>query len=198
VDQLATQIAIAAFAQAEMPHLAAAAVLPGHQAEPGGEMAARAEGRGVGHGRGERGGDHRADARNLAQRAADGVRAGQRDQPAVERGDLRLEVAQLGGQDLQHLAGERRDAVVLDLADEGEQLPHAGLTLGRNDPELGEVPAQRVDRGGALADQLVAHPVQHTRRLLLRALDRHEPHARPRHRLAAGFGVGRIVLVALD
>ena len=161
-------------------------------------MPPRAERARIGHGRGERGGDHRADAGHLGQRPADRVGAGQRDQAPVEPGDLALEVAEMGGQDLQHLAGERRDAVVLDLADEGEQLPHAGLALRRDDAELGQMAAQGIDRRRALADQLVAHPMQHQHRLLRRALDRYEPHARPLHGLAACLGVGRIMLVALD
>jgi hypothetical protein len=40
--------------------------------------------------------------------------------------------------------------------------------------------------------------VQHQRRLLLRALDRNEAHSGARHRFAAGIGVGRVVLAALD
>jgi hypothetical protein len=65
-------------------------------------------------------------------------------------------------------------------------------------PNSGEMAAQRVDRRGALADQLVAHAMQYQRRLLVPGLHRHEAHARPLHRLAARLGVGRIVLVALD
>ena len=43
-------------------------------------------------------------------------------------------------------------------------------------------------------DQLVAHPLEHQGR----TLHRHEAHARPLHRLGAGPGVGRVVLVGLD
>ena len=50
----------------------------------------------------------------------------------------------------------------------------------------------------AIADQPVAHPDQHQARLLLSRLHRHEAHRWPAHRLAKRFGVGRIVLAALD
>jgi hypothetical protein len=140
-DQLAAQIAIAAFAQAEMAHLAAGAVLGGHAAEPGGEMAARVESGCVGHGRGERGGNDRADTRNFAQGAADRVRAGQRHQPAVELGDLVREIPQVRGEGLQHRPAERWDTIVLDLAEQGKQLPYAGPTPCRDDAERREMAA---------------------------------------------------------
>jgi hypothetical protein len=85
-----------------MPHLAAAGVLPGHQPEPGGEMAARTERPRVGHGGGKRRGDHRADARHLSQRAAHRVGAGQRDQLRSSAASLLLQLPQVCCQGLQH------------------------------------------------------------------------------------------------
>jgi hypothetical protein len=73
---------------------------------------------------------------------------------------------------------------------------HVPRSLRLDDAELGEVPADRVDQLGALADEQVAHPVQHQRRLLRLALDRDEAHRRPCHRLADGRGVGGVVLAA--
>jgi hypothetical protein len=35
-------------------------------------------------------------------------------------------------------------------------------------------------------------------RLVIKALHRHEPHRRPRHRLANSFGIAPVILVALD
>ena len=49
-----------------------------------------------------------------------------------------------------------------------------------------------------LNSETLAWPVQRLDVLLLDALDRHKPHARPAHRLADRFSVRSIVLVALD
>ena len=58
--------------------------------------------------------------------------------------------------------------------------------------------AHGIDQLRALADQQVTRPVQHQRSLLLGALDRHEAHRRPRHRLADRGRIGSVVLAALD
>ena len=58
--------------------------------------------------------------------------------------------------------------------------------------------AKRIDAHRPLFDQQFARLVQHQRRLLLRALDRNEAHSGARHRFAAGIGVDRVVLAALD
>jgi hypothetical protein len=161
-------------------------------------VAPRAKGARIRDGRGERGGNHRADARNLGQRSADRIGASHHDQAPVEAGGLGLELSDLGDQQLQQLAGHRRDAVVLERAEGLQQLAQTGLTLRRDDPELGQGATQPVDGRRPLTDQLVAHPVQHQARLLGLGLDRHEAHARPLHGFAAGLGIGGIVLVGLD
>ena len=120
------------------------------------------------------------------------------DQAAVELRRPPLEIVQVGNQALQQLACERRDASVLNVSDHSQELTQAALPSRGDDPELGQVAAQSVDRGGALLQQLLAHPVQHQHRLLVLALGRDEPHAGALHRLAAGLGIGRIVLVGLD
>ena len=70
--------------------------------------------------------------------------------------------------------------------------------LGRNNAELRQMAAQRVDRLCALAHQKIACPEQHAPRLLLLRLHCHETHGRPRCRLADRLGVGRVVLLPLD
>jgi hypothetical protein len=57
---------------------------------------------------------------------------------------------------------------------------------------------ERVDAHRALLDQQFAGLVQHQHRLLIRALDRHEPHAGPRHRLTDRRRVDGVVLAPLD
>ena len=65
------------------------------------------------------------------------------------------------------------------------------------DAELGQQTADHVDQLRALLDQQIARPVHRQRRLLLGRLHRHEPHRRPRHRLADRFRIGSVGLAAL-
>src|SRR5580704_7864575 len=69
--------------------------------------------------------------------------------------------------------------------------------LGRDQAELRQMPAQRVDVHRALLDHQIPRLVEHQRGLLICALDRHEAHLRPRHSLADRRRVGRVVLAAL-
>jgi len=57
--------------------------------------------------------------------------------------------------------------------------------------------AKRVNTHGALLDEHFSGLVQHQHGLLIRTLDRHETHARPRHRLADRRRVDRIILARL-
>ncbi len=58
------------------------------------------------------------------------------------------------------------------------------------------MPTDGVRQLGAALDHPLTGPQQHQRRLFLGALDRHEAHRRPAHRLTAAFGVAGVVLVA--
>ena len=69
--------------------------------------------------------------------------------------------------------------------------------FGRDDPELREVTAQGVDQHRPLPDQEVPSLVEHQGCLLIDALDRHEAHRRPGHRLADGLGISGVGLSAL-
>ena len=79
-----------------------------------------------------------------------------------------------------------------------EQWPDVPHSLGRRQPELSRMTADRIGKLGAIADQPVAHPGQHEGCLLPRALHRHEAHRQPAHRLAQRLGIGRVALAALD
>jgi hypothetical protein len=57
---------------------------------------------------------------------------------------------------------------------------------------------QGIDAHVPLLDQQLSLFVQHQRRLLLLALDRHEVHVGPRHGLADRGRVGGVVLTALE
>ena len=68
---------------------------------------------------------------------------------------------------------------------------------GSDNAELGEMSADRVGELGALAVEHQPHPVQHHHALLLRRLDGHKAHRRPRHGLADRLGIRGVVLAAL-
>jgi hypothetical protein len=67
--------------------------------------------------------------------------------------------------------------------------------LRGDQPELGAVTADGVDQHGALANEQLAASMKHQHALPLGALDRHQAHGRPGHRLADRLSVGRIVLL---
>ena len=90
------------------------------------------------------------------------------------------------------------DSLVGRVLDQPHQLARLGGPLRPNDPELGQMAAQRVDVHGLLLDQQLADPMQLTNALLLDRLDRNKAHRRPGDRLGDRLGIGGIVLVALD
>ena len=115
----------------------------------------------------------------------------------AEHGQLRRELLELldeHRQDPTRQLGQARLGLVPDRRD---QLCDMARALGRDDAELGQMPAQGVDQHGALTHEQITGAVDGQRRLLRFALDRDEPHRRPGHRLADRRGVGRIVLVPL-
>jgi hypothetical protein len=119
-------------------------------------------------------------------------------QPGVELLDPAFRVAQLVNQTLKNAPGQGGNPRILQVGQHGGQLRDRAGALRRHDAEFGQVGAQRVDQLGLLADQGLAHPVDRQGALLLLGLDRHEPQARPLHRLADRLGVGPVVLLALD
>jgi hypothetical protein len=82
------------------------------------------------------------------------------------------------------------------IVDDREERGEAGHALGSDHPELGHMAAQRIGGLETLAHQQRAGLEPHPRCLLFNCLDRHEAHGRPGHRLADGFGIGGIGLVA--
>ena len=91
-----------------------------------------------------------------------------------------------------------RQARIVEVRDDRQQLLHAGPTTCRDDPELGHVAAKRADGAGPLCDQSIPDPMQHQQRLLGLALDRNEPHARPLNGFATTLGIGGVVLIGLE
>src|SRR6516225_12436667 len=60
------------------------------------------------------------------------------------------------------------------------------------------MPPQGIDQLGPLPQQKIARAMLHQPTLLLSRFDPYKAHGRPANRLTDRFGVGRIVLVALD
>lgn len=94
---------------------------------------------------------------------------------------------------LRALAGMRPSLI----SDHGSQFFGLLDATRRNNPEFGQVAPQRIDQHGTLPNQQIADTVRSERCLLFWGLDRHKAHRGPAHGFADGFGIGRIMLVAL-
>src|SRR3954447_8329523 len=71
-------------------------------------------------------------------------------------------------------------------------------SFGSDHAELGQVPAERVDGLGALANQQVPRAKHDGGGLLVRAFEGHKAHSGPLSGLADRFGIGHVVLLPLD
>jgi len=80
----------------------------------------------------------------------------------------------------------------------GGQLHQIGDTWVGDQPEFGQVRAQRIRRHGPLAHNQRSGSVRHQNTLLLNCLYRHKPHCRTLHGLADRFCINRIAFAALD
>ena len=119
-------------------------------------------------------------------------------QPRVEVLDPLFGVAQLVDEALENASRQTGNPGILQVGHHGGQLRDLAGALGCDNAELGEVSTQRVDQLSLLGDQRLAHPVDRQGALLLLALDRDKPHARSLHRFADRFGIGPVILLALD
>ncbi len=112
---------------------------------------------------------------------------------ALEASDRHLELA--------HVLEELRNAARRARRQIFEQCrylaTHLDGMLRNHVTELGEQPAQAIDRRGAFLDEALSDPMQTQVRPLLEAFRRHEPHAGMSDRLADRFGVVAVVLAAL-
>jgi hypothetical protein len=147
-------------------------VLAGSEAEPRGKAPATGDDPRVDDRRHHRRGDHRADAGDCGQPPDGGGAAGLMLQASVEVGDPHLDHPQMLDLKDQELARDRRQARVVKVRDDRQQLLHAEPTTCRDEPELGHVPANCTDRAGSFCDQPIPDPMQHQQGLLGLALDR--------------------------
>lgn len=169
---------------------------PGHEPEPGGEVAAALEGAEVGREGGDGARRDRTDPGRRAETAEFGIRPRRR--------------IQLVGQPLDHLGGtrdlleakrahppDRSWRIDLGLGESVFEHREAGRPLRRHEAELRQVAAQRIDQLGALPNEALVGPERHRAALRPGALDRHEPHGRARGGLRDRLGVGAVVLLPL-
>src|SRR5215831_17168080 len=91
-----------------------------------------------------------------------------------------------------------RNAIILLISDDLEQLCRAIATLGRDKAELGHVPTDGIRQHRSLTNQKLPAAMQHQARLLLGRLRRHKSHRRPRDRLADCGRIVGIICCALD
>src|SRR5262249_42691005 len=112
--------------------------------------------------------------------------------------DRCLDLLDLICQHLQYLPRHSRQALIAIIADNGDQLAHIAQALRRHHSELRQMCPQRIHQHRALAHQLLATTMQQLTCLLLSRLNRHKPHGRSPNGFTNRFGVGGVVLVALD
>jgi hypothetical protein len=117
----------------------------------------------------------RPDAGNLHQPAAGFIGRRQFLEPRVERADARLRRLDHVGQFEQRPSSQLRQGLLAG-PDEPDQPRRARRPQRRDDAELGQMGAQRVDQRGSLGDQHPTRLIGLRQRLLLPALDRNKTH----------------------
>ena len=130
-----------------------------------------------------------------SQSDADRIAAVGRQNGLVELGNLRLDPEQHRGQRLECNPSRRGEVWIGLLVEEGDQLARVASPLRHHDAQLREVTAQGIDQGRPLPNQEIAGSMQHQGALLLRGLDRDEPHRRPCDGLADRRRIRGIILL---
>ena len=131
----------------------------------------------------------------VAESEAHRIAAVGRQNGLIEPGNLRLDPEQHRGQRLKRSSSCRGKVWIGLLVEEGDQLARVASPLRHHDAQLCEVTAQGIDQGRPLPNQEIAGSVQHEGALLLRGLDRHEAHRRPRDGLADRRRIRGIILL---
>jgi hypothetical protein len=116
---------------------------------------------------------------------------------SVSTTSIRLSIAANSAARGRNAAGARRKASIGLIGNHRDQIFDLVEATRRDDAELSQMAPQCIDEHRSLPDQEITDTVRDERRLLLRALDRHEAHGRPPHSLTDRFGISCIVLVAL-
>jgi acyl-CoA reductase-like NAD-dependent aldehyde dehydrogenase len=103
----------------------------------------------------------------------------------------------LASKQIETKSGNQRNAIVRDIANNLQQLSRAIAALGRDDAELGHIPADCIRQHRALPYQQLSGLVQHQAGLLFRFY-RNKPHRRPRHGLTDRRRIVGVILAALE
>ena len=142
--------------------------------------------------------ERRTNSWQLVETAAHHVREMPCVDLSVELQNLSFELAEQRAHGFETRTRDLRDALVSLIGNGVEQVFHAVASNRSNNAELGQMCADRVDDRGLMPDEEMPRPMQHQAALLLGRFGRHEAHARPLHRLADGFGIGSVILLAFD
>ena len=196
-DEHLTQILVARTRYAAEPLLPSAGVLPRDQTYPRGEVAACLEQARIGDAGNKGAGEQWPDARYLHQPPPNFCVARTRTDTSVVLKDLLLYDRELRPEHLQAEPGIRWNPLVIFVGDYRQQALEPNAPHRRHDPELRHMRPRRVRQLRALAVEHQADTVKHHHALLFRSLHRHEPHRRPRHRLADRLRIGSVILAAL-
>ena len=192
-DQEAAQVTVSGLGDAPQPRLAAAAVLPGNEADPRGDLATVAEFVSTPEAGEQRTGGGGADAWQLHEALAARVLARCLGDGAVVVGDQCVQPIGVGEQVTDAAIGIAGQVfeVSANLA------PQADNLLRQHDAEFADQAAQAVIERGALFNEALPRAVKREDDLLVFFLHRHEAHVGPGDGFADGGGVRRIVLATL-
>ncbi len=116
----------------------------------------------------------------------------------VKLQDLHAQLLELVAKSQHALPGKVRDALVIGIGDNVEQLLDAAAADPRDNAELRQMRADRIDHSGLLPDEQMPGPMQHQAGLLVGRFHRNEAHVRPLHRLANRLGIGGVILLAFN
>src|SRR6476659_5202996 len=194
----AAQVSIAALGDAAEPLLAAARILLRNQADPGIKVASRSKSSRIGNARDQRRSQRRSHAGDLIKPFARLIGSMPGQDAPIELQDLCLEHPQLRAKGGKTLTCDLWHPLVIRIGDDVEELLDTVAANRRDDPELGEMGADRIDHRGLLPNEEMTCAMEHEAALLRGRLGFHEAHARTQDGLADGLGIGGIVLLALE
>src|SRR6516162_1095476 len=192
------QIAVALLRDRPKLVLAASRILSRDEPNPGGKITPRPECLRVRDRGGNSARPNDADPVDALQSLARLIGAMLHSEPLLDRANHRMQRLKLCRQYDQARTRINRQAFILLVRNDRQQLLEPLASLRCHNPELGQMRPQRIGNLGLLPQQKIARAMLHQPALLFGRLHRHKTHGRPANRLTARFRVNRVVLVALD